>query len=53
MEKCSGNPKWIDGEMRTKIKDCSDCLVPHKEEYVTKHYKEKKDGEVNSRKVLS
>ena len=43
--KCSGTPKWIG--IRKNIKDCSECAVPHTEEYVTKYYKEKKDWTLN------
>jgi Zn-finger protein len=53
MISCSGNPKWIQGENKDKIKDCTDCLVPHYEEYVTKYFKEKKDVEDDRRKVFS
>ena len=31
---CSGNPKWIDLSCKGKLKDCSDCVVPHTPEYV-------------------
>ena len=37
--KCSGNPKWIRDVNGCKIKDCSECLVPHTAEYVKKHFK--------------
>lgn len=42
--KCSGKPKWIKLSNRGRLKDCSECTVPHTSEYVTKYYKEKKDG---------
>lgn len=38
-DKCGGNFKYIDG----KIKDCSDCLIPHSEkgyEYISKKVSE-------------
>lgn len=28
---CGGNYKMLEGEDGTKIKDCSDCLIPHSE----------------------
>ena len=42
--KCSGNPKWTTMACGNKLKDCSECLVNHSPEYVTKYYKEKKSG---------
>lgn len=41
---CAGSPKWIELANRGRIKDCSECLLPHTSEYIKKHYKEKKDG---------
>lgn len=29
---CPGNPVWIQGKKGRKIKDCSQCLFPHKAE---------------------
>jgi len=50
---CSGKPKWITSEKKL-IKDCTECLVPHTEEYVNKYYKEKLNGsKVSSRKIVS
>jgi Zn-finger protein len=40
---CSGNAKWIIVGS-SKVKDCSECTVPHDPEYVSKHFKEKKNG---------
>ena len=38
-EKCGGNYRYLDGH----VKDCSQCLIPHKRRnfaYVTKRYNE-------------
>lgn len=46
-KECSGKPKWIKTGERTRLKDCSECLVPHTSEYVVNYYKEKKNGKKN------
>lgn len=45
LKECSGTPKWIVNLMGDKIKDCSDCLLPHTTEYVNRYYKEKQENE--------
>jgi Zn-finger protein len=41
LEKCSGKPEYIVKNSKT-IKDCSNCLIPHSSEYITKYYIDKK-----------
>ena len=38
-KECSGNPKWIRDKTGMLIKDCSNCIVNHTEEYVTSYYR--------------
>ena len=43
-KECSGTPKFVVlSNGIDKIKDCTDCVVNHTTEYVTKHYKSLKD----------
>ena len=49
---CSGNPKWIYVNEKTQRKDCSECLEPHKTEYINKYYKEKRDAQVSNRTAV-
>ena len=32
LEKCPGNPHWIEKPDGRKIKDCTDCAFPHRPE---------------------